>query len=196
MEKRFAFEKAEGVLDDFDAGLGSPQFSRAYRKFKFMIAAYAYCDFSEAGQPTGERELAWAWEDAQLAFLAHGEPALHGVVLQMWNCLPAGTKPGFRRAIKVAFRAAEDATPADLPRRYLPKYRKRAIRDPDQGFDLPTILPVWGPKLRDWAEEEGEDIEDWEDHLFWVEHLARTPQADPPPPTTGHLQLVPARKDT
>ena len=190
---RFAFEYAERTLDTFAGTVESKQFCRSYAKFRFVLGIYAYCDFSYPKMPT-VKAVAYAWEDAQVAFTGYGEPALHGVILQMWTTLPAHLKDKFKEAIETGFRLAEEHTDSSVARRYLAEWREKPIRDPDLGFNLPTILPVTGPKIREWAEEEGFDPLEHEEYLCYLEAEERNfiPQ---PKRATGLLVFEGGQKE-
>lgn len=172
--KRFAFEEAEAVLDAFAASSERrAQFRRAYRKFKWLIAAYACLDFAQSNKPSAQA-FSYAWEDAQMAFTGHGEAILVGAVLQMWVYLDEGKESkAFSKAITKAFKKAEKATDPEVKRRYFREYRLKPPRTPEEGFDLPTIIPVWGPKTVDWALDEGEDLPSVLDEFSWLEEADR-----------------------
>lgn len=199
---RFAYEEAEELLDEFAEGPRPLAFQRAYRKFKFAVAAYAYIDFSNRKELEEEEQklaLSKAWEDAQMAFTGHGEMALAGSILQMWANLQGQEKTAFRKVLREAFRRAEEATPDDAPRRYLHKYRLKPPRKPEQDWTLPTILPMEGQKLRDWAIDHNEDPEEVAYQWHWLEIADRReaqgklkPESGESPAgkVRGHLTLI------
>ena len=181
---RFAYEYAERTLDSFAGTVGSKQFCRSYAKFKFVLGVFAYCDFSYPKKPTLQ-EMAWAWEDAQIAFKGHGEPILHGCILQMWSTLPASRKEEFLEAVETALRLADENTSLSVQRRYLKEWRDKPVRDPDLGYNLMTILPVSGPTLREWSAEEGFDPLEHEAYLLSVEAEERREEGYYTTHTTG-----------
>ena len=202
MQPRFMYEPAQAVLDDF---AHNPKrmlaFRRAYRKFKFVVAAYAFIDFDSRRLDSKEgKELAlsYAWEDAQMAFTGHGEMALGGCILQMWANLRTKEHDQFRKAIVRAFEAAEKATPAEAPRRYLHQYRTKPPRKPSEDWNLPCILPMSGVLLEDWALDSDEDPEEVAEQWMWLEmadraeHTGYDPHVEltPRSPRRGHLRLV------
>jgi hypothetical protein len=172
-EDLFVYEEAEKLLDAFAAGPRPMAFKRAYVKFKFMIAAYAYIDFSTPGRRPSGKELAYAWEDVQMAFVGHGEQALIGTIIQLWVTLSPEDQFLFAQVIKEAFGRAEVATIESASRRYLHRYRVKPVRLPEEGFDLPTILPVRGVQLRDWAIDSGQDPDQAEEQWYWLEFADR-----------------------
>lgn len=171
---RYVYERAEKVLDEFVATMEGEQFRRAYRKFKLAIVLYAHCDYLGAttnaveGPVTRDQALAWAWEDADIAFRGYGEEALTGFILQMWTHVPHGEEGALRKAIKKAFKAADAATPLGVQRRYLLRWRGKKVRDLDRGFDLPSVIPCMGIKLREWAADLGEEAEAISEQLEWM----------------------------
>lgn len=151
-KNHFAYAKAEAVFDAFaKEEERSLQYRRAYLKFKFMLAAYAYVDFGQLD----EAAMSYAWEDAQITFTGHGESALSGAVLQMW--VHVGDEDEFKKVVVKAFHEAEEETENTVVRRYLSRDRHRKVRLPDEGFDLVPILPLFGPTLSDWALDMGKD---------------------------------------
>lgn len=205
----FAYEEVQRRMDEFAIDpRRTPAFRRAYVKFLFMVAAYAYADHADEGtkRPTPEA-LACAWEDAQMAFVGNGEQALVGVVLQMWVHLDHRKKKGekkseekqFQELLTEAFATAEERTPAGTARQYLAKDRKKPILLPREGLgSQPHILPARGVKLRDRAIALGEDPNEVEDQWFYIELVDRgllTPDGKPisppaPPKKGSHLRLV------
>ena len=198
--QRFAYEEAQAVLDAFardDKRMLA--FKRAYRKLKFMAAAYAFLDFdSRKGDENERKELAlsYAWEDVQVAFTGHGEMALGGCILQMWANLRKREHGAFRKAITEAFQAAEEATPKEAPRRYLHQYRTKPPRMPEEDWNLPCILPMSGVLLTEWAVDSDEDPEEVAEQWAWLEmadrseHTGYDPHAPRAPRVRGHLRLV------
>jgi hypothetical protein len=195
---RFAYEEAETILDSYaESSKRTVQFRRGYKKFKFAIHAVAFVDFDYGKRPE-ELNLSYAWEDVQVAFFGYGEPSLTGCILQLWAHTPKKERNRFERAVHDAFQAAEKATGDNVSRRYLSRWRRKPVRRPEQGFNLPTILPCNGPRLKDWAEDEGEDFDAVQDQLFWLELADREVQKNekagnvPDPEGPGpFLQLVP-----
>lgn len=188
---RFAFEEAEKILDDFAANARAHQFKRAYRKLKFMVSAYAYCDF---WQPGMERSLAlsYAWEDAEMAFIGYGEPCLTGPIMQMWLFLNKYEVPQFKKAATLAFERANASTGMDVPRRYLTEWRDKPVRTLDDGFDLPTTLPLVGVKLREWAVDSSEDSGALEEQFYWLQQadIVREKEKAQEKRARGHLRLL------
>ena len=202
MPSRFMYEVAENALDAFCYHLKRPaSFKRAYFKLKLAIASYAFVDFLVEEEISREEAFAYAWEDAQMAFVGHADAALTGHVIHLWACIDGSAEKKFRKAIKAAFMAAEVATDDSIVRRYLPEDRLKTPCTLDQLPDLPTLLPLYGVKLREWAWDNGEDpaeIEDMDD--FIAARLSREeerrrshrdevlpPQPEPP---GSHLKLV------
>ena len=195
---RFAYREAEKILDSYaKSSKRTVQFQRAYKKFKFAVFSIAYIDFGYGGRPD-EENLSYAWEDVQVAFYGYGEPSMTGCVLQLWAHVPKNERNRFERVISSAFRKAEAATGTTVSRRYLSRWRRKPVRRPEQGFDLPTLLPINGPRLRAWAEDAGEDVNEIEDQLYWLEmadrEVQRSERGDSGPEPTGDspfLQLLP-----
>lgn len=169
----FAYEEAERVLHQFAAGARPRAFKRAYRKFIFMVMAHAYCDYfqpSSSNQDKSRKEaVAKAWEDAQLAFTGHGESALTGAVLQMLSTLEDDDLETFYTVVRTAFQKAEAATPKDAVRLYLTSFRTKPPRRREEPFNLQIILPMSGVKLREWALDSGEDVNEQEESWAWIE---------------------------
>lgn len=171
---RYHYEVAASLIEEavLDLAPRRPSLLRAYRKLKATVVAYAYIDFLTEGVRSREEALAYAWEDAEIAFRGYGESCMTGAIVQFWSAVGSAdteTTAQMRESIRLAFEAAEAATHADVKRRYLKKHRKEPIRDLSMGFDLPAILPTRGIKLREWAIESGKDVSDTEEEFFWAE---------------------------
>ena len=200
--ERFAFEEAEKLLDAYAAHPArTAQFRRAYQRFKWAVYGVAHIDFGYDKRPD-VLSLTHAWEDAQIAFLGYGEPSMTGCIIQMWASVPKGDKNGFERVVYAAFQAAEQATGENVHRRYMSQWRRKPVRRPEQGFTLAPVLPINGPRLRDWAKDIGKDAAVLEDQLYWLEKADREINGKqlkdvPEPKGTGpFLQLVPDREPT
>jgi hypothetical protein len=170
--KRFAYEHAEAFLDAF-AAQQDDEFIRGYLKLKGMTALYAYVDYHLPHRPR-EEAMARGWEELQIAFTGRGEAFLSGAVLQMWNCCDEDKgERAFERAVKKAFKLAEEATPAAARRLYTKGDRQAPIRHPDEGFTLSPLLPSMGVRLREWAVGAGFDPDEAEANLSWIEASSR-----------------------
>jgi hypothetical protein len=177
MINRFAYEEAERLLDAYamtrqaSGKKGAKPFFRAYRKFKAILAVYAYIDFPSEDP---KQRIAWAWEDAENAARGYGENILTGAFLQLWDHT-TDTKEAdrFHDVLTRAFMAAHEATATDVKRRYLSFTRKEPIRKGTSAFNLPIELPAWGPTLREWAEDEGFDALELEEQFTYLEETSR-----------------------
>jgi len=167
----FQYQHAEDHLDKFARTRKSAAFKRSYRKFKFLLFTYAYLDFSAPNRPS-KQHLSWAWEDAQIAFKGYGETMLHGAILQMWSTLGPIDQAQFLRSADEAFYLAECETDREANRRYVKKYRNEEIRDPSDGFNLPSVTPVSGVKLKDWLHDEGFRPDEKEKFMAYLRELA------------------------
>lgn len=193
--KRFMYEEAVRRLDAYaitrknEGKKGHKSFYRSYRKFKCLLGVYAYVDFPDDATP--EQRLAWAWEDADLAFRGYGENLLTGALLQMWTHTHGDEQDRFHEVITAALDAANEATDPSTPRRYLAGVRAKPVRKGGNDFDLPQELPVRGPRLREWAEDEGFDALSLETQMELIEEMDRmTRLVEEPKPEAPKLQLI------
>jgi hypothetical protein len=149
-KKYFAFEHFESALKGWKEKLKSDDYTRALRKLKFMILGYAWVDF-DLWAPETDRKLvmSYAWEDTLIAFSGYGQSGLTGVIIDVWSAVPKELWADFRADLNSAKVQAAVMTANTVPRRYLEKYRNMSVRTPQEGFDLPAIVPIWGPRLRD-----------------------------------------------
>lgn len=184
----FQYQHAEAHLDQFARTRKSISFKRAYLKFKFLLYTYAYLDFSAPQKPS-KQHMSWAWEDAQIAFIGYGETMLHGAILQMWSALGPVDQAQFLGAAEKAFRLAESATSKDAGRRYIKKYRREEIRDPSDGFDLPSVMPVSGVKLKDWLHDEGFSLDQKERFIEYIREEAEAMEDSEPVKSNTHLRV-------
>jgi hypothetical protein len=151
--KRFRYEEAVLILDKYAREQSSLTFLRVHHKFKAVVASVAWVDFMWEGV-SPEQALAWAWEDAQMAFVGRSDPMLNAGVLHLWLYVRKDQHDAWARTIKRAFDAAEAATSDIVPRRFLPRDRLKQPRRPEEGFGQPALLPCWGPRLREWSLDE------------------------------------------
>ncbi|MAH47434.1 hypothetical protein CMI37_16540 [Candidatus Pacearchaeota archaeon] len=172
--KRFAYEHFVEGLDSFVEGQDNPGLLRALRMVKFMVLASAWCDFRIWDAGVNEKDaMAWAWEDMVMAFKGFGENSLTGVVISFWSAGGRDVWEEGRRALNRASCKADDETSNLVPRRYLLKYRIQTIRTPELGFDLPSIVPAKGERLRQWATREGLDPDEVETQMAVIEEYER-----------------------
>ncbi len=150
--KRYHYAPLREALDDVSDLSGRSATKRACRKLEFMVLATAWVDYALWDPEVDPRDaMAWAWEDMAIALKGYGDSSLTGAVVHFWTALGSEHWEQGRAMLNKADREAEDGTPATVARRYLEKYRNKSIRTPDMGFKLPAIVPVSGPRLRDWA---------------------------------------------
>lgn len=150
---RYAYEEAEKVLDAYAASRPRPTFfQRAYRMFKFYLHGVACMDFAD-GEHSAEEAMAFAWEDAEVAFKGYGEPGITGCVIAMWSTLPTKEYNNFERVIHQAFSKASKATGNDVQRRFLAQWRMGPVRRPEQGFASPPVDPTYYPYPRDFTDK-------------------------------------------
>lgn len=174
MERRYAFEPVKAALDEYASREETTfLYRRAYRRFKFALHGLAYSDFRRDDSRPDDTTISYAWEDAEIAFKGHGEPSLTGCVVQLWAHVPKGKRNDYERMLVAAFDRAEELTPEGATRRYISLYRRKPIRRPEQGFNLPSILPINGPYLRDWAIDNDQDPAELEEKMYWLERADR-----------------------
>lgn len=183
---RYAYEKAEAILDSYVQKKGVKMFQRAYQHLKWLVLGLAHIDFSFGGH-SKEKCMSFAWEDAHIGFTGYGSEIITGAVMALWTNLDESEWDELHAVITEAFNAAEDATAKDVTRRYLPKYRNKPIRRLDEGFDLPCVVPMFGPVLHDWAADTGDDPVEVAQRMVWVEEAMEEI-------TTDHQDEKPAEK--
>ena len=156
----YAYKEAQVILDEFalkQLDMGNDQFFRSYRKLLGVLLVYAQVDFGTA-KGSFEEKLAWAWEDADIAFRGYGENLISGAAIQLWSVLPSPYHNALRKTLKKAMRAAWASTPASHRPRWSKEWREKPICMGEDSFnDMPYALPTWGPKLREEAEAQGFD---------------------------------------
>lgn len=190
---RFAFEEAENHLDPFVQSVPSHMFRRAYRKFKGVVAMYAYVDYREAKDT--KIQLSWAWEDAFVAFRGYGEETMTGPILQMWTSLPASRESSFRDAIETSYQKALDKNPS-YPKRYKDPHRLAPVRTLEDGFHLAAVLPDRSPSLKDWGIDNGLTAEEMDEYFSLVDEavsMLAPPEDEPEPFPTKPKTRPPLR---
>lgn len=194
---RYPFEVIDEALDRFcnsEHAKDNAMFLRAVRKLRGVIIVYAVVDFGQAA-PDHAHALAWAWEDAEIAFKGYGEGTLTGPIVQMWDALSPESWRAFKQTLDRAFDRANALTNEDVKRRYFKGYRAKRVRTPKTGFNEKVVLPTWGPTFRDWCTDNKRDADEEEQLFHYVELYDRkgVPPDEPPPETflrRGHLTLI------
>lgn len=173
VKNRYSYELLEKALDVWNTR-NNPTYSRALSKLKFMLLGCAWVDF-EIWSPKTDKDLAmsYAWEDMSVALMGYGQSSFTGVIIDLWMAIPKEQWGEFQNFLNGAICEAEWATPKTAPRRYISKYRQLASRSPKDGFDLPAVTPIWGPRLREWAVLNDMDPDETEYQMKVVEEYER-----------------------
>ena len=172
--KRYAYEHLEAVFNDWSNKMQNEEVTRAIRKLKFMVLAYAWVDFC-IWSPGNDNEqaISWAWEDLSIALAGYGQSAMTGTVIDIWTSTPKDSWEELRKVLNSGIAKAEAETSNIVSRRYLQRYRGLACRSPKDGFDLPSVVPAWGPRLREWASKMGMDPDATEEQMRYIEEYER-----------------------
>lgn len=172
--RRYAYEPLEAALDEWCNRLNLPETTRAVRKLKFMVLGYAWVDAC-MWHPATDREeaLAWGWQELSVALSGYGQSAMTGAVIDVWTATPKDRWDELRELLSDARAQAEAQTSNQVPRLFLEKIRDAVVRTPADGFDLPAVVPLVGPRLREWATKMGMDPDDTEEQNRAVEEYER-----------------------
>lgn len=171
---RFQHAPLEHALTDFVATLGRPAVQRAQQRLQFAVLASAWIDFGIWDPDVDTLDaIAWAWEGLAMALSGFGDSALTGVVVGLWSAVPRDAWPELKDRLELAKAQAEATTPATVPRRYLSPYRRQGVRTPEDGFNLPVVVPISGPRLREWAAKADLDADTFAAQLAWIEEAER-----------------------
>ena len=170
----YRYDIFEKELDDFVAAHGNPSAERSLRKVKWTVLGAAWVDF-DMWKPGVDKEqaLAWGWEDMVVTFTGYGESSSTGAVIELWTMLGKSKWPAFRKMLNDAIEKTEKRTKKTVPRRYMDEHMKAKVRSPADGFQLPAIIPTFGRRLREWAEENGMDPAETEHQMMQIEELHR-----------------------
>lgn len=163
---RYAFEKAQEVLEAYVREVDKPQVYRAWWILLATLSVLATAEGRAAeGEEVYQQDLANAWEDLRVCLMGHGENFLTGAVLGFYTALADedAYDLDFFELLTEAFDAAEEATPEGVTRRYTPSItRLREWADADEeedAFSKPVLPPMTGPRLDAWARLGGLDVE-------------------------------------
>jgi len=171
---RYHYEVFVEALEGFLKERGSPKSQRLLSKLKFLVLGTAWVDHEMwADDVHKEVAFSYAWEDTVIAFSGLGESTLTGVVIDIWMSLPEEEWEDFKIALNKGKVAADDSTSNKVRRRYLLQYRRKSVRTPEDGFDLPSVVPTSGPSFREWAEEVELDPRAAEDQMLAMEEAER-----------------------
>lgn len=172
---RFHYEPFEEALETYVSALGKdPKRYAPLTKLKFMVLGTAWVDFQIWHPDTDQEEaMSWAWEDMIMAFQGFGESTLTGVIQTFWDSAPQNLWEQGRLMLNKAKGVCESSTPKTVRRRYYLTWRAQTVRTPEWGFELPAILPTWGPRLREWAKNHGLDPTTAEAQMMKIEEAER-----------------------
>tara|TARA_Y100000034_G_C6771585_1_gene344245 strand:- start:123 stop:734 length:612 start_codon:yes stop_codon:yes gene_type:complete len=151
-----------------------PAAERALAKLHLFVLSHAWVEMELWRTGTDlEQAMAWAWEDMVMAFRGYGSSCLTGAVLSYWQTIPEPFWEDVRRGLNRGAGAAIEGTPKAVKRRYLLQHRIQTVRTPEMGFDLPALVPTFGPSLRDWAKRNGFNPDDVEAQFTQLEEAER-----------------------
>jgi hypothetical protein len=147
---------------------------RALMRVRFAVLAIAWVEY-DIWQPEADKEecMAWAWEDMRLAFSGYGDSFMTGAVVHFWTALGRDRWKEAVRVINAAAMEAEETTPKTVPRNYFSSYRYKTVRTPDDGFDLPALVPTRGKRVRAWAVANNLPPDEVEDQMALLEEYER-----------------------
>lgn len=173
----YRYDIVQKELDAFAKIASNEQYRRAYHRFKAILVATAYVDYMTVGVGLPQA-LSWAWEDAHMGFIGRGEPMMNAAVITLWMWVIPSERPLFSSSLKGALDRADRETDVSIPRRYLPKWRLKPLRMPEDGFNESQILPCWGPALREFCSDNGDNFPDIEGQLIAQEQADRLQLAE------------------
>jgi hypothetical protein len=106
--------------------------------------------------------------------------------MELWSSLKKGQAGEWERVVYSAFRQAEESTSPNVQRRYLSRWRRKPIRRLEEGFNMPTVYPIAGPRLMDWAIDNKQNYEDLVGEMAEYERIDRlvNPEKDTTEVTT------------
>ncbi len=173
--KRFDFSPILRGLDEIADLSHTFAARRALNKLQFLVLGTAWVEYALWDPEVDPRDaMAHAWEDMGIALRGYGDAALTGAVIHFWSGVGKENWDAAREILDEALQQAEDNTSATAARRYLRKYRAKAARTPDMGFKgLPAVIPVTGPRVRDWARTNGMPPLLTEEAMAQMEELER-----------------------
>lgn len=209
---RYQYEPFLGALESVVKEFDTPEAKRALQYVRFSVLSIAWVEMGvwKKGMDV-DVVLSWAWEDMVMAFTGYGSHETTGVVVLFWESIPREKWSDVVNRLNEGKTKSEAETGNHVQRRYLLHYRSQTVRSPDMGFDLPCVLPVFGPRMQDWAEkwakENGVEPASALDKIAEIERLERegrmklkdTPEeknpSSPPPSSRSrksrhHLRLV------
>ena len=177
--KRYAFEPFREGLKEVMELSGNQAVRRAYSRLMFSVAAVAWCE-CDAWHPDADEDqvFGWAWEDLRIAFSGYGDLGMEGDVLHFWNTMGEEFWDEALDILELAAADAERQTSRSVKRRYLKAYRNSPIRKPSDGYDLPSLIPVNGYRMRAWAESNGMVPEEAEEQMALMEEYERMGMID------------------
>lgn len=142
----YRYDEWEAVLDTFAFGgeARPAEYIMHYLTLKWAIAGVACVHYSGGGY-VPEQCMAYAWEDVEIAFVGHRQFPLTPLVEQLWLDLGPARYNQFETVVDIARECARNKTDESVQRRYMRVFRDKPVRRPEQGFNLPSVNPSFGP---------------------------------------------------
>lgn len=203
--KRYQYEPFLRALEEVVEKRGTSEAKRALQYVRFAVLSIAWVEMSVWDKRVNVEEvLSWAWEDMVMAFTGYGSHETTGVVVLFWESLPREEWPQVVSCLNEGKVKSETQTGYTAPRRYLLHYRSLTVRSPEMGFDLPCVLPTFGPRTEEWArkwgEENGVEPTTVLDRIATIERLEREGQMKlkgellPEDSSPSHSDLTPTKR--
>ncbi|NBO55130.1 MAG: hypothetical protein EBU84_11180 [Actinobacteria bacterium] len=143
--KVYCYTNVENVLDLFSLEGDRPAaYVHSYLMFKWCLHGIACLNYSGGGY-SAEQCLAFAWEDAEIAFVGHQVMPLTTCINAMWFHVGKNKEQALEMVIDTALRSGENQTEDSVQRRYMKLIRNKPVRRPEQG-QLPPVVPTYGPQ--------------------------------------------------
>lgn len=160
MSLLYAYEEFDKALEDAAKEFGAADGStlRCLNQVRFAVLLLAWTEMEVWREGADVKQImSWAWEDMMMAFTGYGDSVLTGAVVHYWNSIEACNWVDCVSILNKGKMKAESDTSLSTPRRYLLHYRVLTVRSPDMGFDQPCLVPIFGPRMQEWARKFGKD---------------------------------------
>lgn len=168
----FPYKPVEQAVDNyFRSTLVYHQACSAWQMFKGMIIINSIVHYDVRPSTTeymAKKALHLSWEDACVALRGGGDNAMTGPLLSMWtNIYNDDERVKLGQAMNAALvKVYQRADALGYKHRYEETWRVGPVVIDDAKFTLPVAIPSRGRRMRDWAMDEGLDLDFVQEYLM------------------------------
>ena len=168
----FPYQPLEEAVDKWMRGyVIGRQAQAAWQMFKGMVIVNSIIHYGVRPQSTvyiAKKGLHMPWEDACVALRGGGDNSMTGPLLTMWEHIwDEDSRRELGQEMNLALvNLYQHADAIGYKHRYEEQYRIGPVITDSQRFKLPVAIPSGGGKVRNWAWDEGLDLNFVQEYLL------------------------------